>query len=162
MWGVAAPQAPWLEVYQFEIILIDIDFEELFLWHFRSLLATSWGTARMAKLIIVLAAGVILARVGALAATPALAADALVIEVVLQNNSFMPSEVTATANTLIVLKFINKDPVPAEIESKELNVEKVVAGKSEIIVRVKPLKPGKYLLVNDYKADVMQAHLVVK
>ncbi len=116
----------------------------------------------MAKRTILLAAAAVLTAVGAPAEVPANAADAPVIEIALTNNSFMPSEVTATANTAIILRFVNKDSAPAEIESKDLNVEKVVAGKSEIIVRVKPLKPGKYVFVNDYKADVMQGHLIVE
>jgi hypothetical protein len=116
----------------------------------------------MATTTILLAAVAVLATVGVSEPIAAAAADAPVIEVVLENNSFIPTEVKAMANIAVILRFVNKDPVPAEIESKDLNVEKVVAGKSEIIVRLKPLRPGKYLFVNDYKADVMQGYLVVE
>jgi len=90
------------------------------------------------------------------------AADAPTIEVTLQNDTFSPAEVKVAANTAVILKFINKDAAAAEIEAKDLNIEKVVVGNSEIIVRVRPLKPGKYLFVNEYKEDVTKGYVVVE
>jgi plastocyanin len=140
-----------------------MDFETPFLWRFRGPLRAilTGESSQMAKLTMLLVSFAVSAVVGTFEASEANAADAPTIEIALENNAFVPTEVTASANTPLVLKFVNKDSVPAEIESKDLNVEKVVAGKSEIIVRVKALKPGKYLFVNDYKAEVMQGHLVV-
>jgi hypothetical protein len=37
-----------------------------------------------------------------------------------------------------------------EFESKELKAEKVIAAKGEGIVRVGPLKPGKYEFFDDF------------
>jgi len=99
---------------------------------------------------------------GMLGGAAANAAEAATIEVTLQNGAFSPAEVKVAANTAAVLKFINKDPAAAEIEAKELNIEKVVVGNSEIIVRVRPLKPGKYLFVNEYKEDVTKGYVVVE
>jgi ribosomal protein L22 len=84
------------------------------------------------------------------------------IEVILQNDAFSPAEVKAPANTPFVLKFINKDAAAAEIEAKDLKIEKVVAGKSEIIVRVSAMKPGRYLFVNEYKEETVKGTLVVE
>ena len=99
---------------------------------------------------------------GMLCGVAANATDAPTIEVTLQNGAFSPAEVKVAANTAVVLKFINKDPAAAEIEAKDLNIEKVVTGNSEIIVRVRPLKPGKYLFVNEYKEDVTKGYVVVE
>jgi hypothetical protein len=99
---------------------------------------------------------------GMLSVGAANAADAPPIEVTLQNDAFSPAEVKLPANTAVILKFINKDAAAAEIEAKDLNIEKVVVGNSEIIVRVRPLKPGKYLFVNEYKEDVTKGYVIVE
>ena len=98
---------------------------------------------------------------GMLGGVAANATDASTIEVTLQNSAFSPTEVKVAANTAVILKFINKDAAAAEIEAKDLNIEKVVVGNSEIIVRVRPLKPGKYLFVNEYKEDVTKGYVIV-
>ena len=99
---------------------------------------------------------------GMLSVGAATAADPATIEVTLQNDAFSPAEVKVAAGTAVVLKFINKDAGAAEIEAKDLNIEKVVVGNSEIIVRVRPQKPGKYLFVNEYKEDVTKGYVVVE
>ena len=106
----------------------------------------------------------VFALAGALlgAGAPARAETVAPIEVTLQGDAFLPAEVKAPANTPFVLKFINKDSAAAEIEAKDLKVEKVVAGKSEIIVRVPAMKPGRYLFVNEYKEDAVKGFVVVE
>ena len=106
----------------------------------------------------------VFALAGALlgAGAPARAETVAPIEVTLQADVFSPAEVKAPANTPFVLKFINKDAAAAEIEAKDLKVEKVVAGKSEIIVRVPAMKPGRYLFVNEYKEDAVKGFVVVE
>ena len=97
-----------------------------------------------------------------LAASASVRAQTAPIEVTLQADAFTPAEVKAPSNTPFVLKFINKDAAAAEIESKDLKVEKVVAGKSEIIVRVPAMQPGRYLFVNEYKEDTVKGFVVVE
>ena len=89
------------------------------------------------------------------------AASAAQIEVVLQNDAFSPSELKAPANTPFTVKVINKDAA-AEIEAKDLKIEKIVAGNSEIIVRVGATKPGRYLVVNEYKEETVKGYVVVE
>ena len=38
-----------------------------------------------------------------------------------------------------------------EFESKSLRVEKVVAAKSQGVINVRPLKPGRYEFYDDFK-----------
>jgi hypothetical protein len=88
--------------------------------------------------------------------------DVSTIEMTLQNDAFSPAEINAPAGKPFVLKIVNKDAAPAEIESKPLRIEKVAVGNSEIIARVGPQKPGRYLVVNEYKEDTVKAYVVVE
>lgn len=90
------------------------------------------------------------------------AADELTVEVTLQNDAFSPAEVKVPAGKAFVLKVINRDSGAAEIEAKELKIEKVVAGNSEIRARVRAQQPGRYLVVNEYKEDTVKAFVVVE
>ena len=53
-------------------------------------------------------------------------------------------------------------PTPAEFESKELRVEKVVAGGGAIAVKVRALKPGRYRFFDDYHEATTQGFLVAQ
>jgi len=72
------------------------------------------------------------------------------IEIVMKNKTFEPAEVRVPANARIVIRLKNQDAVAMEFESKSLKVEKVVAPNSEGLVRVGPLKPGKYEFFDDF------------
>ena len=106
--------------------------------------------------------GLALAAGGLLAAAPALAETAAQFEVTLMADVFTPAEVKAPAGKPFTMKFINKDAGAAEIEAKDLKIEKIVAGNSEIIVRVGAMKPGRYLFVNEYKEETVKGYVVVE
>ncbi len=72
------------------------------------------------------------------------------IDITVQDKQFQPAEVKAPADKRIVIRVINRDANPMEFESHALKVEKVVAGKGEGIVRVGPLKPGRYDFFDDF------------
>jgi hypothetical protein len=72
------------------------------------------------------------------------------VEIVVKDKKFEPVELKAPANARIVIHVTNKDAVAMEFESKSLKVEKVVAANGEGIVRVGPLKPGKYEFFDDF------------
>jgi plastocyanin len=90
---------------------------------------------------------------------PANAAD---FEIILKGHSFSPAEITVQAGEAITLTVRNLDATPAEFESKELKVEKVIAGNSSIVVKLRPLKPGHYAFVDEYHEDVAKGTLVAK
>jgi plastocyanin len=83
------------------------------------------------------------------AVSAALAADD-VITLTIENHTFSPKEVKVPAGKKIQLKVINKDATPAEFESKPLSREKIIAGKSSAIVRIGPLKAGRYDFVEEF------------
>ncbi len=54
------------------------------------------------------------------------------------------------ANQRVVITVINDDTTPEEFDSKALKVEKVIPGKSKGVVRIGPLKPGRYPFIGEF------------
>ncbi len=68
----------------------------------------------------------------------------------LKDHKFTPAEIKVPANKRVQLTVVNDDATPEEFDSKGLKVEKVVPGKSKGIVRIGPLKPGRYPFIGEY------------
>ena len=79
-----------------------------------------------------------------------------------KDKKFDPAEITAAANTPIVIKLKNLDAKAMEFESKTLRIEKVVAGNSDATVNVRAQKPGRYEFFDEYNEKVARGALVVK
>lgn len=75
---------------------------------------------------------------------------AATVEIVVKDKKFDPVEVKAPADKRIVIRVVNRDGAAMEFESKSLKAEKVIAANSEGILRVGPLKPGKYEFFDDF------------
>jgi hypothetical protein len=71
----------------------------------------------------------------------------------LKDHQFSPTELTAPAGERFRIEVENLDATPAEFESSDLKVEKIVVGGAKVIVRVGPLKPGVYKFFDDYHPD---------
>jgi len=69
---------------------------------------------------------------------------------VIKDHAFDPKEITIPAGKKVKLLVVNKDATPAEFESKPLNREKVIPGKSTGMVNLGPLKAGRYPFVEEY------------
>lgn len=93
------------------------------------------------------------------AAVPALAADPITLT--LKNNRFEPNAVTAPAGERLQIVVKNEDSTPAEFESHDLRVEKIVTPGGRISVTVGPLKPGTYKFFDEYHPDTAQGTLTV-
>jgi hypothetical protein len=72
------------------------------------------------------------------------------VEIAVKDKRFEPAEIHAPANNRIVIHITNRDPAAMEFESHALKVEKVVAANGEAILRVGPLKPGRYEFFDDF------------
>ncbi len=83
-------------------------------------------------------------------------------ELTLKAAAFDKSEIKVPAGKPFIIKFNNLNAAPAELESKELRVEKLAAGNSSIVVRVKAVEPGKYLVVDEYQEDVAKTYVIVE
>src|SRR6476646_5047926 len=90
---------------------------------------------------------------GALAAAAAQAQQPVSISISVKNHQFQPAELHAPANVPIVLRVKNLDATPMEFESVSLRVEKVIAGHSEGVVRLRPLVPGSYKFFDDFHQE---------
>jgi hypothetical protein len=98
-----------------------------------------------------------------LAATTATNAQgATEIQLSYKDKKFDPAEISAPANTPIIIKLKNLDAKAMEFESKTLKVEKVVAGASDATVNVRAQKPGRYEFFDEYNEKVARGALVVK
>jgi heme/copper-type cytochrome/quinol oxidase subunit 2 len=80
----------------------------------------------------------------------AVAQDATEIQVTYSNGQFEPSELRAPPDRPVVFRVKNLDPSAMEFESEALRVEKVVAGKTDGVVNVRALKPGRYEFHDDF------------
>jgi len=103
------------------------------------------------------------ARGGALAMVggAALAQNAA-LGVSIKDHRFSPAELHAPAKTPITLVVNNLDPTPEEFESKQMHVEKIVAGKGSITLHIRPLDAGRYRFFGEFHEDTAQGVLVVE
>jgi hypothetical protein len=75
------------------------------------------------------------------------------IQISVKSHHFQPAEVHVAANKPIILRIKNLDATPMEFESVTLRVEKIVAGNSEGIVRLRALAPGRYEFFDDFHQE---------
>lgn len=68
----------------------------------------------------------------------------------IKDHRFTPAEIKVPANQRVTITVINEDATPEEFESNSMKVEKVIAGKSKGVVRIGPLKPGRYPFIGEY------------
>ena len=84
------------------------------------------------------------------ASFPANAQQTANVSISVKNHQFQPAQIHAPANVPIELRVKNLDATPMEFESVSLRVEKVVAGNSEGVIRLRPLAPGSYNFFDDF------------
>ena len=90
----------------------------------------------------------------------AVRADGLTLT--LKDHKFTPEEIKVPANKRVEITLVNEDATPEEFDSKALKVEKVVPGKSKGIVRIGPLKPGRYPFVGEYHESTAKGVVVAE
>ena len=67
------------------------------------------------------------------------------------NQAFSPAELKVKAGQPFVLVVTNNDSKKAiEVENKDLRIEKVVPAGKTVKIRVRALKPGTYVFVDDF------------
>ena len=103
-----------------------------------------------------------IALVAITAILPAKAQSATEIQLSYKDKKFEPAEISAPANTPIVIKLKNLDAKAMEFESKTLKVEKIVAGSTDATINVRAQKPGRYEFFDEYNEKVARGALVVK
>jgi hypothetical protein len=106
-----------------------------------------------------LASGLGLSALLSLIAAAALA-DPVSVE--LTGHKFTPGELTVPANQKFQIKVTNHDDTPAEFESHDLKVEKIVVPGGTVTVTAGPLKPGTYQFFDDYHPDNAKGAVTAK
>jgi hypothetical protein len=86
--------------------------------------------------------------VGLLTAGAVARADDYVLTI--KDHRFTPEEIKVPADQRVMITIVNDDATPEEFDSSALKVEKVVAGKSKGVVRIGPLKAGRYPFIGEY------------
>ena len=81
------------------------------------------------------------------------AAMAEPVQLELKAHKFTPSEITVPANQKFQIRVVNHDDTPAEFESHDLKVEKIIVPNGVVTVTAGPLKPGTYQFFDDYHPD---------
>ena len=84
------------------------------------------------------------------------------IAVTIKDHRFVPSEIHVATGKPTVLIVRNEDATAEEFESYELNREKVVAGKGQIVIFVGPLEPGRYPFFGDFHKETANGVLIAK
>lgn len=98
-----------------------------------------------------------------LAFTPAAFAEDLVTyEISLKGTSFDKTELKVPAGKPFIIKMNNLNATAAELEAKDLKIEKIAAPNSTLVVRVKAMEPGKYLFVDEYQENVAKGFVIVE
>ena len=80
----------------------------------------------------------------------------------IKNHRFTPSELKVPAGKRLQLTVVNDDPTPEEFESNEMKVEKIIPGKSKSVVRIGPLKPGRYPFVGEFHENTAKGVVIAE
>jgi heme/copper-type cytochrome/quinol oxidase subunit 2 len=85
-----------------------------------------------------------------------------IVSLEIAGHKFTPADVTVPANQKFQIKVTNHDGTPAEFESHDMKVEKIVVPGGTITVNVGPLKPGTYQFVDEYNPDDAKGTVTAK
>jgi hypothetical protein len=107
-----------------------------------------------------LALAVAVVSIGAVSTPPAGADDVPNIAVTLKDHQFTPSEIHVPQGKPVTLTITNADPTAEEFDSSALKVEKVIAGGTYGIVRLRPLAPGRYPFMGEYHSQTAKGVVI--
>lgn len=81
---------------------------------------------------------------------------------VLKNNEFHPKTLELPAGKKVKLIVENQDKTPAEFESHDLKLEKIITGGGKATMYVRPLKKGTYVFFDEFHEKTTRGQVVVK
>jgi hypothetical protein len=93
---------------------------------------------------------------------PGRAADEVTVVITIKNHRFEPARPKAPAGVPLLLRITNADSTPEEFESKSLRVERVIAGGSTSVIKVRPLSSGSYTFFGEFNDATAQGTLVIE
>ena len=89
-------------------------------------------------------------------------AETMEIELRIKDHLFFPDTLVIPANQKVRIRIFNEDPTPEEFESFELNREKVIAGNSQTVIFIGPLKEGEYFFFGEFFPKTAQGVVIVE
>lgn len=92
---------------------------------------------------------------------PSLASDTQ-IDIALTDAGFEPAQISVPAGTPFTLRFRNRTNMAAEVESRDMRFEKLVAAGGEIVVKVRPVGAGTHEFYNEFKEDTVRGSVVAQ
>ena len=106
--------------------------------------------------------GSILAVVLAALSVASVEAFAQEFNLVIRDHKFEPQEIRVPAGKRISIYVSNEDASAEEFESHAMKVEKVIPGKSKGLVRIGPLKPGRYEFFGDFHPNTAKGVVIAE
>ena len=94
--------------------------------------------------------------------TPVRAEDAQVFNITIKDHKFDPAELHVPAGKPIILVVKNADETAEEFESSALKVEKIIAGRQQGTVRLRPLAAGSYAFVGEFHEDTASGKIIAE
>jgi hypothetical protein len=101
----------------------------------------------------------LLVALSLLAVAPASAQD---LTITIKDHKFTPAELKVPANKRLTVTVVNDDSTPEEFESHEMKVEKIIPGKTKAVVRIGPLKAGRYPFFGEFHEKTAQGAVVAE
>ena len=92
----------------------------------------------------------------------AMADDEATFTLSLKGHHFDPATPTIPADRRVKVTVTNLDTTPAEVESDDFKLEKVLPPGATVTVTIGPLKAGEYEIHDEYNEDVSKTKLIVK
>ena len=93
---------------------------------------------------------------------PACAEDMPEFAIEFKDGSIAPLRLDVPANRPFKIELRNTGNTPAEFESTELHLEKVLAAQSSSFLVIRRLAPGEHKFFDDFHPDAPQAVLLAK
>jgi plastocyanin len=90
------------------------------------------------------------ASVLSMAAQVAWGDEPVTLSLTIKDHKFEPAELHAPAGQPIEFRVKNLNTIVSEFESSDLHFEKIVPVGGEVVVHVRPLRPGRYNFFDDF------------
>lgn len=92
----------------------------------------------------------------------ALAEEPATIQVTIRDHQFTPAEIHVQAGKPAILVITNEDATAEEFDSSALKTEKVIAAKTQGMVRLRALSPGRFPFKGEFHPTTAQGVVVAE
>ncbi len=83
-------------------------------------------------------------------------------ELLIKDHRFSPAEIRLPAGKPAVIVVRNEDTTAEEVESTQLQIEKVVPAGAQSRIRLSPLETGRYLFMGEFHPETAQGVVIAE